>query len=45
VYDLRHSFAMGMYRQTGDPKSDGGIADAQPEQYQVMDRYTLGGVA
>ena len=45
VYDLRHSFATEMYRQTGDPKATAETADAQPEKSQMMDRYTIGGVA
>ena len=44
VYDLRHSFATEMYRQTGDPKATAELLMHSPSS-QMMDRYTIGGVA
>ena len=44
AYDLRHSFATRMYRQTGDPKATAELLMHSPSS-QMMDRYTIGGVA
>jgi integrase len=44
VYDLRHSFATEMYRQTGDPKATAELLMHSPSS-QMMDRYTIGGVS
>ena len=44
VYDFRHSFATEMYRQTGDPKATAELL-MHSEKSQMMDRYTIGGVA
>ena len=44
VYDLRHSFATELYRQTGDPKATAELLMHSPSS-QMMDRYTIGGVA
>jgi integrase len=44
VYDLRHSFATEMYRQTGDPKATAELLMHSPTS-QMVDRYTIGGVA
>ena len=44
MYDLRHSFATEMYRQTGDPKATAELLMHSPTS-QMMDRYTIGGVA
>ncbi|HXG54772.1 MAG TPA: tyrosine-type recombinase/integrase [Vicinamibacterales bacterium] len=44
VYDLRHSFATEMYRQTGDSKATAELLMHSPTS-RMMDRYTLAGVA
>jgi integrase len=44
AYDLRHSFATEMYRQTGDPKATAELLMHSPSS-QMMDRYTIGGVS
>jgi integrase len=41
VYDLRHSFATEMYRQTGDPKATAAML-MHSEKSRMMDRYTIG---
>ncbi len=43
VYDLRHSFATELYRQTGDPKATAEMLMHAPSS-RMMDRYTLAGV-
>lgn len=44
VYDLRHSFATEMYRQTGDSKATAELL-MHSASSRMMDRYTLAGVA
>ncbi len=44
MYDLRHSFATEMYKVTGDPKATAAML-MHSEKSQMMDRYTIGGVA
>lgn len=44
VYDLRHSFATAMYRETGDPKATAELL-MHSATSQMMDRYTVGGVS
>jgi integrase len=44
AYDLRHSFATEMYRQTGDPKATAAML-MHSETSQMMDRYTIAGIA
>jgi integrase len=44
VYDLRHSFATELYRETGDPKATAEMLMHSASSH-MMDRYTLGGVA
>jgi integrase len=43
VYDLRHSYATEMYRQTGDPKATTEMLMHAPTS-RMMDRYTIAGV-
>lgn len=43
VYDLRHSYATGMYRRTGDPKATAEMLMHAPTS-RMMDRYTIAGV-
>jgi integrase len=43
VYDLRHSYATEMYRQTGDPKATAEMLMHAPTS-RMMDRYTIAGV-
>lgn len=44
VYDLRHSYATEMYRQTGDSKATAELLMHSPTS-RMMDRYTVAGVA
>ena len=44
VYDLRHSYATEMYRQTGDSKATAELLMHSPTSH-MMDRYTVAGVA
>ncbi|CAN5877517.1 hypothetical protein BH24ACI5_BH24ACI5_04210 [soil metagenome] len=44
VYDLRHSFATELYRQTGDSKATAELLMHSPTS-RMMDRYTVAGVA
>jgi integrase len=43
AYDLRHSFATELYRQTGDPKATAAML-MHSEKSHMMDRYTIAGV-